>query len=145
MNVNMTAFAGQVVNQRRFRYLLAGLLVLAFVLGLIVVPVERMSPENQFERWHDGLWWAAITATGVGYGDYVPVTFWGRMIGLILAVLGVLAYGLIIGMFTIALESTKEKYYRNKQEVELREIREQLTRIEKQNHYLMEQKVNGTK
>ncbi len=136
LNVNMASFAAPVVNQRRFRYLLIGLLLLSFLLGLLVVPIERSNALNQFKTWDDGLWWAAITVTGVGYGDIVPVTFWGRMIGLILAVLGVLAYGLIIGMFASALEYTKEKYYRHRLEEQLTEIYDRLGRIEKHNSYV---------
>ena len=33
----------------------------------------------------DGLWWSAITALTVGYGDLSPVTIPGRMVGLIFA------------------------------------------------------------
>jgi voltage-gated potassium channel Kch len=42
----------------------------------------------------DGLWWALVTITTVGFGDITPVTLLGRIIG------GVL---MISGMFTLAL------------------------------------------
>ena len=138
MNVNLTAFAAPVLAQRRFRYLLVGLIVLSVILGLVVVPIEQASSKNQFEVWHDGLWWAAITVTGVGYGDIVPVTFGGRLIGLVLAVIGVAGYGLIVGMFTIALERTKDRYHRQKLEQQLTMIDERLERIEKHNRYVTE-------
>jgi voltage-gated potassium channel Kch len=141
LNINVTAFAAPVLHQRRFRYLFMGLVGLSLLLGLVVVPVERVSPENQFAAWHDGLWWAAITVMGVGYGDIVPVTFWGRLIGLILAGVGVTAYGLIVGMFTIALDSTKDKYYRSKMEEQLTRIDERLERIEKHGHFLAQKEL----
>lgn len=142
LNVNLTAFVAPVLGQRRFRYLFIGLVLLSVVLGLVVVPIERLSPENQFRAWHDGLWWAAMTVMGVGYGDIVPVTFGGRLIGLILAAVGVTAYGLIVGMFTIALDSTKDKYYRGKLEEQLNRIDERLERIEKHGHFLAEKEIN---
>ncbi len=42
----------------------------------------------------DGLWWALVTVTTVGFGDITPVTLLGRIIGAVL---------MIGGMFTLAL------------------------------------------
>ena len=42
----------------------------------------------------DGVWWALVTVTTVGFGDITPVTLLGRIIG---------AGLMIVGMFTLAL------------------------------------------
>jgi voltage-gated potassium channel len=70
------------------------LTLLAIVFGaLLVVPVEREAPGATLLTFGDGLWWAIVTVATVGYGDFVPVTSEGRIIGvvLILVSIGLLA------------------------------------------------------
>ncbi len=42
----------------------------------------------------DAYWYSLVTLTTVGYGDFFPITFWGRLIGIlfILGSLGILGY-----------------------------------------------------
>ena len=61
--------------------------------GLSLFLVERHA-NSGIGSVADGLWWALVTITTVGFGDITPVTTLGRIIG------GVLMVG---GMFTLAL------------------------------------------
>lgn len=45
----------------------------------------------------DAVWWAVVTITTVGYGDLVPTTFSGKMLGIFLMIYGVAFYGSVSG------------------------------------------------
>ncbi|WP_462411146.1 potassium channel family protein [Neobacillus sp. Marseille-QA0830] len=52
------------------------------------VSIHLLEPDT-FPTVFDGIWWAIITASTVGYGDYVPHSLLGRITALILILLGV--------------------------------------------------------
>ena len=48
----------------------------------------RYEPESVGSVWN-GVWWAVVTTTTVGYGDISPVTLLGRILGVVLMVVGI--------------------------------------------------------
>jgi voltage-gated potassium channel len=44
---------------------------------------------GEFPSVWDGIWWAVVTVTTVGYGDLYPVTVQGRLIGMGVMLLGI--------------------------------------------------------
>lgn len=64
-----------------------GVAFLLFLAGGVVWLLERRR-NTQFSSkpWPGlgaGFWWAGVTTVGVGYGDKVPITFWGRIVALL--------------------------------------------------------------
>lgn len=55
------------------------------------------------------MYWALITATSVGYGDIVPVTVGGKIIATIIAMTGVVQYGLLTAIFASGFTSEMKK------------------------------------
>ncbi|BCB05409.1 potassium channel family protein [Bacillus sp. KH172YL63] len=49
--------------------------------------IHFIEPDT-FPSLFDGIWWAIITTSTVGYGDFVPLTIEGRMIGIVLILAG---------------------------------------------------------
>ncbi|GMR00060.1 MAG: hypothetical protein BMS9Abin18_0891 [Zetaproteobacteria bacterium] len=58
-----------------------------------------------FSSVSDGLWWAFVTLTTVGYGDIVPVTEAGRIIAALTMAFGIAVYSLLIANLTHFLET----------------------------------------
>jgi voltage-gated potassium channel len=82
---------------------------MALVLGVVVVfgsltYLIEHGVNPAFGALDDGLWWAFVTITTVGYGDIVPMTGAGRFIGVIAMVIGVLIYSLVIANVTRLVE-----------------------------------------
>jgi len=63
---------------------------------------ERHANEDHFREFYaegvmDGLWFAMVTVTTVGYGDKVPITGAGRFIGAFWMLFGLICFGLFGG------------------------------------------------
>jgi voltage-gated potassium channel len=48
----------------------------------------------------DSLWWTISTITTTGYGDIIPTTLMGRIIGMILMLSGVVIFGVLVNYIT---------------------------------------------
>jgi voltage-gated potassium channel len=88
-------------------YLVAPLLVflsfLIIVLGQIVCHLER------WEKF-DGLYWAFITATTVGYGDIRPLKKVSKALSILIALVGLMFTGIIIAITLNTTAVALEKY-----------------------------------
>ncbi len=96
--------------------LLVSLLVTA-VAGLLVAGIDP-GIDNPFE----GLWWAWVTVTTVGYGDVVPVTPAGRILGSMLILLGVGLFSILTANFSVYLISRSRREITEDVEKELRSV-----------------------
>ena len=73
-------------------------LVLVFVGALAMLHFEKGMPTSNIKNAGDALWWAFVSMTTVGYGDFYPVTFEGRIVAGILMTAGVGLFGTFTGL-----------------------------------------------
>ena len=58
------------------------------ITGVLFYAIEN-GVNTQVDNIFDGVWWSVITLTTIGYGDIYPITFGGRILGMILALVGI--------------------------------------------------------
>ncbi len=59
--------------------------------------IEDSANSSNIRKFGDSIWWAFVTSTTVGYGDYYPVTVPGRIAGIMLMFFGVSLVGVVTG------------------------------------------------
>jgi voltage-gated potassium channel len=74
-----------VASRHVFGYLAGATAVVALAVGFLMTIIDR----RDFPTFGDGIWWAVVTLGTVGYGDIVPHTGWGRVLGSVVIVAGV--------------------------------------------------------
>jgi voltage-gated potassium channel len=104
-------FTGRLA-QNTLLFTLVIALVLVFTISWLVLIAEQGAPNANIKTYHDAVWWAFVTITTVGYGDFYPVTGWGQSLAIIL-----MFFGLgIIGVLSSYLASTFISLQRRRKE-----------------------------
>lgn len=87
-----------------------GIILLVYgVLIAILIGLEQDQPGAKIRTLQDALWYVMETLTTVGYGDTLPITYWGRMIGFVFLFSSLVFYGFVIGQISTFITSLKEQ------------------------------------
>lgn len=80
------------VIRSKAQQLLSSVFIIAVMMlasSLCMYSLEHEAQPEIFTNAFSGIWWSASTLLTVGYGDIYPVTFLGKVFGILLAFLGV--------------------------------------------------------
>lgn len=68
---------------------------ISYISAVQITITERPVAGSNIKDLGDGLWWAISTVTTVGYGDHFPTTTEGRLIAVMLMIMGISLVGVI--------------------------------------------------
>ncbi|TFD53495.1 ion transporter [Cryobacterium sp. Hh7] len=122
------AFRGRVVI-----YVAGATALLVFVAALAVLDSERTTSDPTITNFGDALWWAFVTVTTVGYGDFAPVTTQGRLIAGGLMLGGVALLGVVTATLASWIVERVSQQEEDKQAAtrgEIRALEEQLAQLQ---------------
>ena len=92
--------------------------ILLVISSLLIYYAEHDAQPEQFANAFSGLWWAVATLTTVGYGDIYPVTVLGRILGTIIAIMGIGMVAVPTGILSAGFVEILEQKNSSKQESE---------------------------
>lgn len=117
--------------------LLLAELVLIFTASVITPIFESGYQSAQIKNFSDSLWWALVTITSTGYGDFVPVSFGGKLIGTILMFSGFALYSISVGVFVLFIYRHRSKRNWQRTQIMLDVLHKKINRLEKQQNFLI--------
>lgn len=85
------------------------LLIVTFLSSATIYFAEKNAQPEVFHSIPESLWWSFMTLTTVGYGDAVPITAFGRVIGVFTALLGVCTFAMLTGILANGLYNQTER------------------------------------
>lgn len=128
--------AGNILRGRVVVYTVGAALLVLLISALAVLDAEQ--GQGTIDTFGEALWWAFVTMTTVGYGDFYPVTFMGRCVAAGLMVGGIALIGAVTATLAswivekVADQTTKTEHATADQveqlRTELAEVKALLTR-----------------
>ncbi len=124
------------VTENRGQYavvitLLAMMVILVFA-SVLVLQFEGNDPNGNIKTGGEALWWAWVTMTTVGYGDFYPVTSGGRIVGSIVMLTGIGIIGALASIFAAVLVSGRKHDGDASPSSEPSEVRDELRAIRRE-------------
>jgi voltage-gated potassium channel len=111
-----------------------GTTLLVCFMVIIIAGTLMSSIDPNVETPLDGIWWAWVTVTTVGYGDIVPGSTAGRLFGAVLILMGIGLFTMLTASFAafFMAEDEKEMLRTHEQNInKLKEIENRMIMLER--------------
>ena len=116
----------RVFNSRRLRTILGVLIICIISFGYVFYMAEP-----QIKTFGDGVWWALVTITTVGYGDITPLTTLGRLVAGTLMFVGLGLIATVTAIVSAKFIANYVDHHTNDDVLEkLEELEEEIEKIE---------------
>ena len=125
--LRLVGVTARAVEALRVIFWRRGLVYVAAISSFIILVggagLTVLEPQTVRGGFGDGIWWAIVTASTVGYGDIAPTTTWGRSIAVLLMLTGV-------GLMSTLAASITSYFLGQEEHAALTELKERTARIE---------------
>ena len=116
----------RVFNSRRLRTILGVLIICIISFGYVFYLAEP-----QIKTFGDGIWWALVTITTVGYGDITPLTTLGRFVAGTLMFVGLGLIATVTAIVSAKFIANYVDHHTNDDVLEkLEELEDEIEKIE---------------
>uniref|UniRef100_A0A7S0HCK3 Calmodulin n=1 Tax=Hanusia phi TaxID=3032 RepID=A0A7S0HCK3_9CRYP len=97
-SISLYKVLAEMIVSPQFINFFCSLFFTVLIVGHVIWIIERWNNETIFRRFYaegviDGLWWAMVTMTTVGYGDKAPATEIGKLFGIFWLIFGLIVFG----------------------------------------------------
>lgn len=97
------------------------LIILVTIVAAVLIELFESRYNNAFSTFWDSAWWVIVTITTVGYGDKIPVTPLGKIIGVLIMFIGIALLSVVTATISSILVTRKIKEGKGLQEIKLKE------------------------
>lgn len=105
---------------------------LAIAFGFLILAAFLISGlDPAFKNPIDGFWWAWVTMTTVGYGDLVPTTLEGRIVGMLLILVGIAIFSMLTASFSVFFIEKEEEEKNDREDAMVRRLQMLEARLER--------------
>lgn len=110
--VGMKTLMNKVLHDRAGSALYTVLILCVLVIqygSMFELVTNRNSPNANIQTASDAVWYTIVTITTVGYGDKYPVTNPGRIVGVLIMIVGVGLFGVLTGFLANVFLAPKDE------------------------------------